>query len=207
MALVATNKGGNFALAPAGVHIARCYGIYDLGTQPDTWQGKPKPQHKVRIAFELPNEKHVFQDGKGEEPFTLSNKFTASTGERSNFRKTLEAWRGRPFSEEEIKAFDISKLLGVTCLLNVIHKTGKENKVRANIASISKLMFGQTCPPAINAPLIYQIEEKEGGCFKKLPEWIQQEIAQSIEFRGVQATTGGADASGQEGSDDESEPF
>jgi hypothetical protein len=206
MALIATNKGGNFALAPAGVHIARCYGIYDLGTQPDMWLGKPKPQHKIRIAFELPNEKHVFDEKKGEEPFTLSTKYTASTGDRSNFRKTLEAWRGRPFTEEEIKAFDISKLLGVTCLLNVIHKTGKENKVRANVASISKLVSGQTCPPAINPPRIYQIEEKTGGCFKELPEWIQTEISQSIEFRGIQATTGGADA-GQEGAEDETDPF
>lgn len=210
MALTATDKGGSIVLAPAGTWVARCYMIADLGTQPETFQGKPKPMHKIRIAFELPDQKHTFDEKKGPEPYTLSKKYTASTNEKGNLRRDLEAWRGRPFSDEEIKLFKIGKLIGVGCLLTVIHKKSQKGSVYATITGIMKPMKDQVIPPAVNAPIVYEIEEKEGGNFARLPDWIKDEVRNSIEFRGVTPSSGGAAAtedheSGGEG--DGNDPF
>ena len=41
MAFVATKPASNYTPPPAGMHIARCYRLIDLGTQPKSFQGKP----------------------------------------------------------------------------------------------------------------------------------------------------------------------
>ena len=52
-------------------------------------------------------------------PLTVSRTFTVSLHEKANLRKFLSAWRGRDFTTEEAKAFDVSKLLGAYCMVNV----------------------------------------------------------------------------------------
>lgn len=178
MPLTATAKGGgNSTPAPAGTHIARCIRVIDLGTQKDNGQFGEKIGPKVMITWELPMEKHVFVPEKGEEPFVVSREYTLNLGEKSNLRKDLEAWRGRPFSEEELKGFNVGKLLGVPCMLNVVHKPGKTGGVFARIAGVSPMMKGVACPPAVLATVIYDVDQGRDDTFRALPEWIQNKIA------------------------------
>ena len=80
--------------------------------------GKEKQQHKIRIAWELfgedeeGNQLTVDVDGR-QMPMTISKSYTVSLHEKSSLRKDLAAWRGRDFTDEEAKAFDVSRLIGV----------------------------------------------------------------------------------------------
>lgn len=168
--------------------------VVDLGTQEETYMGKPiKPVHKVRIGFELPTEKHVFFEEKGEEPFTLSKKYTVSLGEKANLKKELESWRGKPFSAEELKGFEIAKLLGAPVTLTVIHKTKKDGGITAVISALNPLMaqMKSQMPPAINKPILYTIEQGKDAVYQSLPEWIQEEINGAFELNSKPATQGG----------------
>lgn len=185
-----SDKGGGkeFPPCPQGLHPARCYYVYHLGLQPDNFKGVPRWVEKCMIGFEFPTHKLVFDEKEGPMPYTLGMPFTASLGEKSNLRKTLVAWRGRPFSEAELKAFDISKVVGAPALVQVIHeqklKDGK-TKAFAKIANVLPLPpeMKALLPPAIHKPLLYKIEDGNGGQFSELPRWIQEMIAKAKDFK------------------------
>lgn len=189
MSLVAKAKSDNkeFKLPPAGTHVARCVQIVDLGHQKGEWQGKPKETHKVRLAWELPTEKDTFRPEVGPEPFIIGKDFTVSLDEKANLRKSLEAWRGRPFTEAELGGFHIANLKGAPCLLNVQH-VAKDGKTYANIASIMALPKGMPVPDQINKTLHFELEMgRNSDAFKALPEWLQKKIGECVEWAGAPA--------------------
>ena len=104
--------------------------------------------------------------------------------EKSNLIKDLQSWRGKPFSEDEIKAFDITKLLGVPCMLNIIHsKVKTSGKEYTSIASISGLPKGVQCPPQINTNFEFSLENFDNTKFSSLPEWLRKKIIESKEYK------------------------
>ena len=127
----------SFTPAPVGVHQAVCVDVVDLGVLEVTWAGQTKKQHKVKVVWQI---EELMASGK---PFLVSNRYTLSLHEKSRLRADLQAWRGRPFTEDELHRFDLETLIGVNCLLNVIHKTSeKTNAVFANIAALMPLKKG-----------------------------------------------------------------
>ena len=120
MPITATNEGGgNYAPLEAGTYPARCYSMVHIGTIQEEFQGEKKTMNKVRISWELPTELKEFKQGEGEKPYVLSKEFTLSLHEKSSLRAFLKSWRGKDFTEEEAKSFDVTKLLGVTCMLSL----------------------------------------------------------------------------------------
>lgn len=132
MPIVVKETGGTFTPAPAGVHQGVCVDVVDLGVVEMTWQGKTKSAHKVRVIWEIDEE---LEQGKR---FTVSKQYTASLNEKSNLRKDLQSWRGRPFTEKELAGFDLENLLGANAMLNVI-QTQREGKTWANVQAIMPL--------------------------------------------------------------------
>lgn len=165
-------------IPPVGTHPARCYSVIDLGTQ-STPFGE---SHKVRITWELPTETAVFDEKKGEQPFVVSKEYTLSLYEKANLRHDLESWRGKAFTEEQLSGFDIASLLGVPCLLAVIHKTTDKNKTYANVGAVSAIPKGMKVPEQINPSIQYSIGEGRSETFKSLPDWLQKKIEGSFEF-------------------------
>ena len=111
--IASDNGGGDFKKVPQGVHMARCYSLIDMGTQLVRSQHGDKELHKIRIAWELFGEDEegnpltVERDGKTL-PMTISKSYTLSLNEKANLRKDLESWRGKQFTDDEAKGFDIS---------------------------------------------------------------------------------------------------
>jgi hypothetical protein len=160
----------------------------DEGTHPEEFQGEFKGNvQKVRLGFELPLKKHVFNPDKGEEPFTLSMQMTNSMHEKAKMRKLLESWRGKPYTEESLAKFKkvgIPALLGQPCLINVIHKEKTGGGHFANIAAITPLPEGMVCPPAVLPPILYSVDDGPNSpVFKALSKWLQEEIAPCLEWR------------------------
>lgn len=169
-------------LPPAGTHVARCYSIIDLGTQTIEYMGEEKDLHQVRVTWELPEEKAVFKEENGEQPFVLSKDYTLSLYEKANLRRDLESWRGRQFTEAELAGFDISKLIGVPCLLSVVHKTTQKGKTFANISSVSALAKGMACPKQVNPNVEYSITDGSNDVFRSFPDWLKKKIEEAHEW-------------------------
>lgn len=171
----------NFEPIPAGNYVGRCISMIDLGTQEFIYLGESKKQRKVRISFETPMEQKVFSTEKGEQPYLLSKEFGLSMNEKAALRKNLESWRGKPYTEEELENFDITKVLGQPCMINIIHKE-KNGKIYVDIASITPLPKGLTCPDPINKIVEFSIEDFNQDIFDSLPDFLKEKITNSPEF-------------------------
>jgi hypothetical protein len=184
MAITATTTATKKELIPAGNYIARCYQMIQIGHVREMILGEIKTLNKVRIGWELPTETKVFNVEKGEQPFVISEEYTLSMHEKSNLRKMLASWRGKEFSQEEAAGFDITKLLGVPCMLNIIHKPAKSDPsiIYQKIGSVSPLAKGVSCPPQSNPISVLQYDKFNFEFFNSLPDFLKDKIKQSEEF-------------------------
>ncbi len=172
-------------LIPSGSHIARCYEMVHIGTVTEKYMGEEEREiDKVRLSFELPNELRVFNEDKGEQPMVTSIEYTLSMHEKANLRRHLETWRGQGFTENEADNFDITALLGVPCMLSIIHVTSKKNgNTYANIGGISGLPQGVKCPPQINPSREFNFNEKfDLDYVESLPNFIKDKIKSSKQY-------------------------
>lgn len=132
---VGNDVSGNFTPCPEGQQRLVCCDIVDHGWVAGTWMGKPKMQPKVSVRFQS---EHVASDGK---PYLVSRRFTKSLRETSALRKFLNAWRGRPLTDDECQKFDLDKLIGISAYVNIVQER-KPRGVFAEILSIMKLPAG-----------------------------------------------------------------
>ncbi len=188
MAINASTTGTQRELLPPGNYVARCYAMIHIGHIEEFYMGEPKIMNKVRISWELPEELKVFKQENGPQPYSISKEFTLSLHEKANLRKVLASWRGKDFTEKEAERFDITVLVGKTCMLNVIHKHGlaDPSKIYEEIGSISPLPKGLKCPEAINEPYILDYDNFSNERFNSLPDFIKDKIKKSQEYAKMQ---------------------
>lgn len=185
MAINATTNGNTpRELIPTGNYIARCYKMIHIGTVEEIILGEKKVLNKVRIGWELPTELRVFNEEKGEQPLVIDKEFTLSLYEKSALRGVLKSWRGKDFTEEEAKCFDITKLLGVQCMINIIHKPSKRDasKIYEEIAGITAVPKGITVPAQINSTFCLDYDNFDQAKFNSLPDFIKQKMQTSMEY-------------------------
>jgi hypothetical protein len=184
LAINATNNGTKRELIPSGNYVARCYQMIEIGTVMENFPTGPKQQTKVRIGWELPTELRVFDEAKGEQPLVISNEYTLSMNEKSNLRKMLASWRGKDFTEEEAKCFDVTNLVGVPCFLNIIHKPKKTDpsSIYESIGSISALPKGFKPEPPVLKPFVLSYDSFDEEKFNSLPDFIKQKMQGSLEY-------------------------
>lgn len=181
MPIIKQNES-QFVPVPVGTHPARCYGMISLGTQPSS-NPKYSDSFKVVLQFELPNESITMPDGTTK-PMMVAHFLSAYLGSPKKPSRTnefLTSWRGRAFTEKELAGFDLAKVVGSACLLNVIHET-KDGKTREKIASISPLPKGMTISGQVNQNVIYEVEQGRDKVFNELPEWCRKMIEQCREW-------------------------
>ena len=188
MAIIASKPEGNFKKVEPGNYVARCYRMIEIGTIEETYNGETKKAKKVQLTWELPTEMEIFNEDHGYEPYVVSKTYTLSMHEKSNMRKDLESWRGKGFTETEAARFDITKLLGVPCLLTVTHQPGKQDPSKSYVivSAISKLMKGQECPAQYNKTRVLSYDEFNWEVFESLPDYLKDKIKSSQEFKCLQ---------------------
>lgn len=187
MSIVAKNTSTVRELTEAGLHVARCIKMVQLGTQTETIKGQTKQMHKVNLTWELPLLTKVFDEAKGPQPLSISKEFTLSMAPKSNLRKTLESWRGKPFTDEEANSFDITKLLGVACMLNIYHKpkVSDPSVKYDDISSITQVAKGMTCPPQVNPSTELSFDNWDEKLFESLPDFLKDKIKASPEYKAM----------------------
>jgi hypothetical protein len=178
-----------FQIAPAGTHLARLYRIIDLGTQMREYEGKVTMSRKAKFFFELHgedvyNKPLLTADGK---PLIQSREYTVSLNEKANLRRDLEAWRGKAFTEEELKGFDISNILGHFCMVNISHRQ-KGDMTYADlkgISSVPNIYKKQGLPEGINTTMLFSLDKFDETMFDSLSENIKETIKKSPEYRSI----------------------
>ena len=191
MGLTAKATGNSIEPMPEGVVIAACFAIYDLGTHFDETWGKRK--HEVMFMWEVPEHRYQAEkDGaKVDLPRTISNTYTLSLHAKAGLRKMLENWRGKAFTDEEIKGFDVSKVLGASCQLQIVHKKSADGtKTYGNIGAIMALPKG-VAKLKLENPLKFFSFEDASELDDSIPEWVQAKIVESDEWKAQEAAKRG----------------
>lgn len=174
MAKVFSKGNTDFPTAPADVHNGVCIGVYDLGTHVGVYGAK----RSVKIMFEIDAQRN---DGKN---FVVSRDYGFTISKKSKLREMIEAWRGKPFTEqEESDGFDLAKLIGQPCAVQVVHKDSNGNTY-ANIGSITKLMKGMTPMKATYPMGSYFIDDHGKTLPAGIPDWVAKKIKESQEWTG-----------------------
>ena len=195
MSFYVEDKGGSFETTPVGSHLARCYRIVDLGTQKSEYQGQVKYLHKVMLGWEIHG---VNEDGtpikmKDGRPFAMFKNYTLSWSDKATLRIDLQAWRGRGFTAEEMRRFDLKTILGAWCMLNVIERAGNDGKMYVNVSNISPVpaMIKQAgLPAAVNKNEMFNLGDPDMAMFETFSDNLKKKIQGSPEWEKLQSKPG-----------------
>lgn len=132
------SDGGNGPRLPpveAGVHVAVCSGLFDIGTQETKFGDK----RKMILVWQLPGLRDTGTDDETGEtwdrPRSLTQWHTMSLNEKASLRKDYEAITGKVLTKEQAKEFDLTVLLGVNAQLQVVQEA-KDDRVNAKIKTV-----------------------------------------------------------------------
>lgn len=185
MGLTVATSGGSYKQVPAGAHVARCIRVIDLGTQLENFQGDEKLTQQLMLFWELHGEDSDGQPliADNGDPLIISQKYTKSLGAKAKLRGVLESWRGKPFTDAELKGFDVSKLLGAYCMVNVSHKVSGNGKTYANVTAVTPLpsALSKAKPAGVLPTLMLDLDHFDEEVFMALPQWLRDVINQSVE--------------------------
>ena len=174
MTTIASDTGGKeFTPVPAGAHVAVCDQVIDLGIQDG---GQYDPRQKIYLRWQIPGERVEWEkDGKKlEGPAVIGRKLTLSLSAKSNLRPLLESWRGRPFTDEERKGFDIKNVLGAACMIQVTHSKSQDGtRTFANVIAVMSLPKGIAKPAVEGSVAYYDCEQPDAAVYERLSKYIR----------------------------------
>lgn len=139
-------SSGDFRAYSEGAHPMRLVDVVDLGLAVKDFAGQD-PEIKHVLAL-------VFAGGERQENgdlITVSKEVTNSLHAKATLRLTLEAIRGKAYTEEQaMKAsrdeLFLNKIVNAPCLVTVQHKTSKKGRTYAQIVNVTSLPKGLMAP-------------------------------------------------------------
>ena len=177
--ILSASAGSGIEPIEPGTYPAICYGLVDAGeTYNETYD---KWSRKVVILWELPGEK-IDLGGDAPVSRTISKSYTASLNEKAKLRADLQAWRGRPFTPQELAAFDLRSVVGAPCLLNIQHKKYKERNY-ADVAGIVKLPKVMPMEKGTLARLIFDLDTDNLEMLEDMPVWLAERVKSSRTYQ------------------------
>ena len=191
MSFIVEDKGGNFERCPPGMHLGRCYRIVDLGTQKTEYMGEIKYLHKIMLGWEIhgsdENGKPLkMNDGR---PFAIFKNYTLAWSEKANLRIDLQAWRGKAFTQEEMRKFDLKNILGAWCMLNIIERTGQNGNTYSNVSNVTpvpSVIKQSGLPQAVNKNELFNLQEPDMALFDTFSDALKTKITSSPEWEKLQ---------------------
>lgn len=185
-------EGGNYVPAPVGTHIARCVWLIDIGTQHGEYKGVPNVTHKMVVGWELPHELYESGERAGK-PHVVTKWYTISLGKKANLRHDLESWRGRGFTDVELRGFEVASLLNKACQVTIISKDEK-----TVINAVSGIPKGTVVPPQITPTIYFDLGEFNRTVYDQLSDGFKKFINVSDEWKAME---NGSSVSDQSSSD------
>lgn len=179
-----SSKNKERALAPEGVHAARCVRVLDLGTQYN--KKFDSTARKVQLAFELVDETHVFNEEKGEQPFVVYRTYTASLNKKASLYKDIQAWLGLKL--EKNAEFDVAQLLNKPCQVQILHNSSESGETYANIQSIMAPPKTMKVKNAASELVMFSLDpdEFDQEVFDSFPDFLKEIIEASPEYKALE---------------------
>jgi hypothetical protein len=180
---VSESSGGKFAERKpleAGAYAAICDMVVDMGVQASPG-GLYAPKRSVLLRFQIPSERvEITKDGETKSlPAVISRTLGLSLNEKATLRQLLQSWRGRAFTPEELKKFDLTAILGKPAFVNITHSV-KGDRTYANLTSIMPIPKGMPVPELEGEAVWYSVESPDPESYDKLPAWVQDKIANRV---------------------------
>ena len=182
MSMIASDNGGQtIEKLENGVYTAVSSAMIDLGLQRNEQFGKT--QRKFMMIWTIIGEEIEINGEK--QLRTISKEYSFSLNEKSTLRKDLQAWRGVPFKEEELKGYDLTKILNKACQLQIILEE-KNGKKYNNIAGIMSLPKGMKVEELNDTYYFDMTNPETWSNYCKITGWIQEKIkkAEKLESTG-----------------------
>lgn len=176
-------KGKDFGIANAGVDMARCVSVVEIGEQPREFQGKPKPSAvQINFTFELPGQLLDIEQEDGtviQKPRWVSiNNVNFFTDEKARLVEIVKALD--PNGET---GGDLGALVDRPCFVTIEHKEWK-GKPFAKVTAISGVPAGIEVPPLANDPRVFDWDDPDQKVWDTLPDWIQEKITSAENYVG-----------------------
>jgi len=186
--------GGDFTPVPAGVHMGVCYTVLDLGTHDNTYQGDTKRRHEVYVGWQIPAlTVEIEKDGqKVVVPQTIGKFYTMSLFKQATLRKHLDAWRGKPFTKEELDGFELFNIGGVGCQMVVTNEQKADGSVKAKVEAVMPLPEG-LAPPPLDGPVVTYSLQDGGDIPADVKDGLAKIIESSFEWQAMLRASGTMD--------------
>lgn len=184
-------------LLEQGPHVGILYSMVDLGT---SWNEHfKKSQHLIRLTFEFPLFKQLFNEGDTEpKPTVVSIEHTFQIAEKSNLKKFIDGFLGRILQPAEYeKGFDIGQFLGKVMIVNIVNAPSKKDpaKIYNRITTVQGITEHAKKMYAFNWAEVVRTNDlqgflinPDGSCFRSelfasLPKFIRDKIMESDEAK------------------------
>jgi hypothetical protein len=183
------NKKLSLHIVPVGFHLARCFRIIDIGTQSSIIEDKVRYQRKIKIYWEVyvKESEHVSLSQLDSQPLIVTKDYTLSWADKSILQIDLQSWRGRPFTLEEQRRFDLKNVLDKWCILNVTHEAKETSDgVYVNILDITPVpneVRPSRFPDGHNQAQIFQISDPDMKMFDTFSNKLKKQIMDSPEWK------------------------
>ena len=118
---------------------------------------------------------------------SIAKSFTVTLAEKSTLRKDLQMWRGRDFTAQELRGFELKNVLGAWAMLTVTH-TESNGKTYTNIAAINPVptnMKKAGMPEGVNELKLFDIENPDMELFDTFSENLKNKIKSSPEWQAI----------------------
>jgi hypothetical protein len=138
MAIIVKDSGGNYPPCPEGLHQAVCVDVVDLPDQETAFGVKDM----IQITWQTEDIEGQDKDGNltgKSQRYLVFRRYNASLNKKSSLYKDLVAWRGRKFTLEELAGFDVEKLIGANCQIQVAHNAKDGGGFYANVQAVVPL--------------------------------------------------------------------
>ena len=177
--IVRATNNTSFEPTPAGPQVGICYGVIGIGSHEYEWQGVKSWKNQVALIFELPF--CTLEIDGITKPRAISRIYTLSLHEKALLRKHLESWRTRKFTQAELQdGFDLKKILGRVCTLNIIHAE-KDDKTYANIDTIMAAPADKKDLTPFNEEIYFE-SDTDMLIPNSCPDWLKVKIFASREM-------------------------
>ena len=94
----------------------------------------------------------------------------------------LDAWRGKAFTDQELAAFDLVKIVGTGCMLSIIHREFN-SKIYADVAGVAAIPKGLGTPELSEPALVFDLDNASDEEINALPEWIGKIVKNSENYK------------------------
>lgn len=170
---------------PVGTYMARTVQVVDLGMQPQSYLGQERsPAREIFLGYELVS--CFCKDENGEidksKPRWVSERFPLR---HIKAEKATSTKRLNTLDPEGKCKGDFSLILGLPCLVTIVHnKSKKTGEPYAAISMVAPPMAGMDCPPLVNEPRLFLLDNPNLDDFNALPMFMKDIILNNLEFNG-----------------------